>query len=201
MLLQMVLFNSFLLLSHITLYICTTSSLSIPLSTDIQVVSRSWLPVVFFFFTNLFIYLFIFGCVGSLLLCMGFLQLRRATATLHCLERASHCGSFSCCRAWALSTRASVVVAHGLQSAGSVVVACGLQSAGSVVVVHGLSCSVACGIFLDQGSNPCPLHWQVDSYPLRHQGSPPSGFLNGFCVLICCLLVGRSCFFCYLDIS
>ena len=21
-------------------------------------------------------------------------------------------------------------------------------------------------------SNPCPLHWQVDSYPLRRQGSP-----------------------------
>ena len=33
----------------------------------------------------------------------------------------------------------------------------------SVVVAHGLSCSVACGIFPDQGSNPCPLHWQVDS--------------------------------------
>ena len=24
-----------------------------------------------------------------------------------------------------------------------------------------LSCSVACGIFLDQGWNPCPLHWQM----------------------------------------
>ena len=21
----------------------------------------------------------------------------------------------------------------------------------------------SCGLFLDQGSNPCPLHWQVDS--------------------------------------
>ena len=38
-----------------------------------------------------------------------------------------------------------------------------LGCAGSVVVVHGLSCSVAYGIFLDQGANPCPLHWQVDS--------------------------------------
>ena len=37
---------------------------------------------------------------------------------------------------------------------------------------HGLSCSAACGIFPDQGSNPCPLHWQADSQPLRHQGSP-----------------------------
>ena len=45
---------------------------------------------------------------------------------------------------------------------------CGMQSqqlwhAGSVVVARGLSCSEACGIFLDQGSNPCPLHWQADS--------------------------------------
>ena len=24
----------------------------------------------------------------------------------------------------------------------------------------------------DQGSNPRPLHWQADSQPLRHQGSP-----------------------------
>ena len=39
----------------------------------------------------------------------------------------------------------------------------GSRHAGSVVVVHGLSCSAACGIFLDQGSNPCPLHWQADS--------------------------------------
>ena len=55
------------------------------------------------------------------------------------------------CGAWALGLRASVVVAHGL------------QSAGSVVVAHGLNCSVACGNFLDHGLNPCPLHWQADS--------------------------------------
>ena len=47
---------------------------------------------------------------------------------------------------------------------GSVVVARGLKSAGSVVVAHGLSCSVTCGIFLEQESNPCPLHWQADSF-------------------------------------
>ena len=47
-----------------------------------------------------------------------------------------------------------------------------LWSAGSVVVAHGPSCSAACGIFPDHGSNPCPLHWQADSQPLRHQGSP-----------------------------
>ena len=39
-------------------------------------------------------------------------------------------------------------------------------------VVHRLSCSAACGIFLDQGSNPCPLHCHADSHPGDHQGSP-----------------------------
>ena len=48
----------------------------------------------------------------------------------------------------------------------------GSRRAGSVVVAHGPSCSTACGIFPDQGSNPCPLHWQADSQPLHHQGSP-----------------------------
>ena len=40
----------------------------------------------------------------------------------------------------------------------------GSRCAGSVVVVHGFSCFTACVIFPDQGSNLCPLHWQVDSY-------------------------------------
>ena len=53
----------------------------------------------------------------------------------------------------------------------------GSRRAGSVVVAHGSSCSAACGIFPDQGSNPCPLHWQADSQPLRHQGSPLPSFL------------------------
>ena len=45
-----------------------------------------------------------------------------------------------------------------------------------VVVVQGLSSSMICEIFPDQGSNLCPLHWQADSYPLCHQGSPPLPF-------------------------
>ena len=46
------------------------------------------------------------------------------------------------------------------------------RRAGSAVVAHGPSCSAACGIFPDQGSNPCTPHRQADSQPLRHQGSP-----------------------------
>ena len=48
----------------------------------------------------------------------------------------------------------------------------GSRRAGSAIVAHGPSCSAARGIPPDQGSNPCPLHWQADSQPLRHQGSP-----------------------------
>ena len=124
--------------------------------------------------THTHTHILFFGCVGSLLLCAGFLQLWRAGATLHCSARASHCGGFSCCRAWALGVQASVVAALRLSSCGIWALehvglsSCGtwahqlwcrssrahrlqqLQCAGSVVVAHGLGCSTACGIFLDQ---------------------------------------------------
>ena len=51
------------------------------------------------------------------------------------------------------------------------------RRAGLVVVAHGPSCSAARGILPDQGSNPCPLYWQADSQPLRHQGSPLFNFI------------------------
>ena len=61
----------------------------------------------------------------------------------------------------------------------------GSRRAGSVVVAHGPSRSSACGIFPDQGSNPCPSHWRADS-PGRFSTTAPPGkprlytFLNGF---------------------
>ena len=71
---------------------------------------------------------------------------------------------------------ASFVADHRLQGTWSSVVAAlvvaALVVAALVVAAHGLSCPAAYGIFRDQESNPCPLHWQVDSYPLGHQGSP-----------------------------
>ena len=71
--------------------------------------------------TQSLIYLFIliFGCVGSSLFCVGFLQLWRAGATLCCGVWASHCSGFSCCGARALGAQASVAVARGLSSCGS----------------------------------------------------------------------------------
>ena len=38
-----------------------------------------------------------------------------------------------------------------------------LTAVASLVVEQGLSYSAAWGIFLDQGLNPCTMHWQVDS--------------------------------------
>ena len=68
---------------------------------------------------------------------------------------------------------ASIVREHGLLgSRASVAVAPRLQSTDSIVVAHGLSSSEACGIFPDQGSNPCLLYWQADSLPLSHLESP-----------------------------
>ena len=38
-----------------------------------------------------------------------------------------------------------------------------LYTKASVVEDPGLSCSELCGIFPQQGLNPCLLHWQADS--------------------------------------
>ena len=54
----------------------------------------------------------------------------------------------------ALSGLSLVVGRRLLLVVASLAVAPGLSRAGSVVVAHGLSCSAACGIFLDQGLNP-----------------------------------------------
>ena len=70
-------------------------------------------------FLKIYFIYFIFGCVGSSLLCAGFLWLWRAGATLRCGVQVSHCSGFSCCGARALGAWASVVVAHGLSSCGT----------------------------------------------------------------------------------
>ena len=54
----------------------------------------------------------------------------------------------------------------------SLVAGTGTNIQASVVAEHGLSCSATCGVFLDQGWYLCPLHWQIDSKTLDHQGSP-----------------------------
>ena len=97
-------------------------------------------------------YVCMYGCVGSSFLCEGFLQLWQAGATPHRGARASHHRGLSLPRT-------------------------GSRRAGSATVAHGPSRSAACGILPDQGSNPRSLHWQADSQPPRHQGSPCPLFL------------------------
>ena len=83
--------------------------------------------------------LFIFGCAGSSLLCMCFslVLVNGGSSLIAVLEL--------------LTVVASLIAEHGL------------LSTGSRLVAHRLCCFLTCGIFLDQGLNPCPLHWQVDS--------------------------------------
>ena len=64
--------------------------------------------------------------------------------------------AFSSCGKWGLLS----VAVSGLLTA--VASRCGAPALGLqavVVVVRGFTCPAACGIFPDQGSNPCPLHW------------------------------------------
>ena len=105
----------------------------------------------FFFKINLFIYFW---------LCWVFVSVRG-------LSLVAASGGHSSSRCAGLSLSQPLL----LRSTGS-------RRAGSVVVAHGPSCSMACGIFPDQGSNLCPLHWQADSQPLHQQGSPLSHFLS-----------------------
>ena len=57
---------------------------------------------------------------------------------------------------------------------------CSLQALGDRLSSNGTQAeySATCVIFPDQGLNPCPLPWQVDSYPLDHQGHPSIVFLR-----------------------
>ena len=66
------------------------------------------------------------------LYCCTWILVWWAGALPHCSERVSHCGGFTC-GARALGTQASVAVAHRLSD------------------------PMTCGIFPDQGSNPCAL--------------------------------------------
>ena len=63
-----------------------------------------------------------------------------------------------------LVAAASLIVEPGLRVCGLWV--CGLSRCGSQALELRLSCSVACGMFPDQGSDLCLLHGQAASLPL-----------------------------------
>ena len=111
---------------------------------------------VFVFLINLFIYFW---------LCWVFVSVRG-------LSLVAASGGHSSLRCVGLSLLRPLL----LRSTGS-------RRAGSAVVAHGPICSAACGIFPDQGLNPCPLHWQADSQPLHNQGSPSLSFVHIYKVI------------------
>ena len=89
---------------------------------------------------NLFIYLSVYLFIYLFMAVLGLCFCARA---------------FSSCSKWG----PLFIAVHGpLIIAASLVGSTGSRRAGSVIVAHRPSCSVACGIFPDQGSNPCPLH-------------------------------------------
>ena len=118
----------------------------------------------------------------------NFIYLFMAVLGLHFCARAfSSCGKrgplFIVVRG-PLTVAASLVAEHRLQTRR-------LSNCSSQA-----SCSVACGIFPNQGSNPCPPHWQADSQPLRHQGSPCWKIFNhSFNFITCDWSVDIFCFF------
>ena len=114
---------------------CLTSSLE-----DTRSLSTSQPFLLLLFFRNKsFYFLFSLFYVCCTWACLFAPHVRELGLLSSCGARLLICGGgFSCCKAWALGAWASVVV------------------------VHRLSCSKACGIFLDEGSTSWPLHWQVD---------------------------------------
>ena len=101
-------------------------------------------------FNYFIIYLLIFWLCWALLLCVGFL----------CFEWGllSSCSALASCLCWLL-----------LWNRGS-------RAWAPTVVALGLSRPMAHVVFLDQGLNPCPWHWQADSKSLDCQGSLTSYF-------------------------
>ena len=79
--------------------------------------------------------IYLFGSIVSSLLPMGLSSCSKWKLPSSYSERSSHCSGFSSCM-------------HGLQGVWA-----------SAAVAQEFNCSMACGIFLDQGPNPCPMHW------------------------------------------
>ena len=85
----------------------------------------------------LFIFIYLFGCVGSSF-CFFFSVQGLSPVAVSGGHSSLQCAGLSLSRPFPLRSTSS-------------------RCAGSAVVAHGPSRSAACGIFPDQGSNPCPL--------------------------------------------
>ena len=77
------------------------------------------------------------------------------------------CGSFTTSVTWKASCSSQASHCSGFFWHGALA----LGNWPSVFVVHSHNYPTPCGIFLNQGSNPCLLHRQVDYQPLEHKWS------------------------------
>ena len=125
--------------------------------------------IIYFFFKFWLCWVFtVAWAVLQLQRVVATLQLQRAGFSLLQLLLLQSRDSVACCRIGALGHA-------GISNCGSWAQQLWLPGsrAQTPQVRHtGLGHSTACGTFLDQGSNSCLLHWQPDSLPLSHQGSP-----------------------------
>ena len=125
----------------------------------------TFLCIILIIYLSIYVFLAVLGlCCRS-----GFALVAASRGYSRYSVRASYCGDFSYCGARALEC-------VGFSSCGSRALEHRLN-----IVVHGLRCSMACGIFSVQGSNPCLLHWQGDSLPLSHQESPRTTHFKSKC--------------------
>ena len=122
-----------------------------PLDIDSYLIFLATFFLKFYYLNKMFlVVLDLCGCSWTFSSCS------KRGAPFCCGAWASHCGGFSCCGARLMGSWASVVAAHGLQSVGSII----------------FMCTGLVGLGMWDLPWPCPLHWQADSYPLYHQGSP-----------------------------
>ena len=98
-------------------------------------------------------------------------------ATLRCGARASHCGGFSCCRAWALGEQASVVVAHWLSSCRSWALEHRLSSCGVRALL--LRSMWNSSRMRDRTCVPCIGRWILNHCTTRE--APNLRFLTSHC--------------------
>ena len=117
----------------------------------------SWISRSTYCFVFYYLFIFTFGCAGSLLLlCICSSCREWGLLSSWSAQQASHHGGFSCCGAWALGAQALVVEA------------CGLSNCGSWAVEHKLS---ACG------TQACLLHgaWDLPESGIKPMSPPLAG--------------------------
>ena len=108
---------------------------------------------------------------GGNFICLFYLLWLLWVLTAHRLV--SSCSGRGSSPAAGLRLLPAVPSPHGARSPGCV--GSRLQSTGSGVVARSLAAVWVCGVFPEQGQNPCLLHWQANALPQSHRGGHDAG--------------------------